>query len=390
MPPSPILEHYFGKRYNSVSGEKRMPINHLNSISKNKVVQIQRICIGFYILILLPLLCGCQSISYYNQAVGGHMNLMAARRPVVDVLEDPQTPPEVKARLEYILSVRDFAQNELNLPVGSNYLKYVKLDRPYVVWNVFAAPEFSLTPKTWCYPVIGCAAYRAYFSEEDAHMMASSLAEEGYDVFTGGVMAYSTLGWFDDPVLSSFLRLSETQSAGLIFHELAHQLLYVPDDSAFNESFATTVEQEGIRRWLIARDEPQIFRVYLQKHEEHQEFIKLLQKYRTELVSLYQKNIEESAKRKQKTQIFDELRNEFNTTKNATGNLSRYTNWFSSSINNAKLTSVATYHDLVPGFQTLVQNNDGDLQQFYRECQNIAKLKPDERLRILEQQSVTD
>ena len=242
---------------------------------------------------------GCQSVYYYGQAIDGQLSILMHRVPIVEILDDPRASEKLKKRLSLILKIREFAQSELHLPVKNTYLSYVDLHRPYVVWSVFAAPEFSLTPKTWCYPIVGCVAYRGYFSEQDARRYAGSL-KKNYDVYVGGVTAYSTLGWFDDPVLSTIMHLTETESAALIFHELTHQLLYVPDDTAFNESFATTVEQEGVRRWLEVKRDPDAHDAYLRNFRQHCQFVDLIMKYRRLLESLYQTEAPASAKMKQK------------------------------------------------------------------------------------------
>ena len=195
---------------------------------------------------------------------------------------------------------RKFAQNDLHLPVDNNYLSYVDLNRTYVLWSVVAAPEFSLEPKTWCYPIAGCVAYRGYFSETDAQRYARSLKKENYDVYIGGVSAYSTLGWFDDPVLSTIMRRSETDSAALIFHEVAHKLLYVPGDSAFNESFATAVEQEGVRRWLKTKSDPRVHDEYLLNYRRHRQFVDLIMQYRARFESIYQSRETASVKENRK------------------------------------------------------------------------------------------
>ncbi|MGD8764277.1 MAG: aminopeptidase, partial [Desulfobacteraceae bacterium] len=263
------------------------------------------------VILLLGLgitLCGCQTMEYYSQAIDGQLSILIRRQSIPELLADSETPENLKTRLAYVLEVRDFAKNELQLPIGNNYLDYVDIQRPYVVWNVFAAPEFSLIPKTWCYPVAGCVAYRGYFSEQKARKYADSLEKENYDVYIGGAIAYSTLGWFDDPVLSTITHLSKPESAALIFHELAHQLLYIPGDTAFNESFATFVEQEGVRRWLITRGDSNTYEAFLVRYQQHRQFVDLIMRYRDRLDSLYQSNQLESEKRGQKAALFSQLK----------------------------------------------------------------------------------
>ncbi len=198
---------------------------------------------------LLPL-SGCTTLGYYAQAVGGHLEVMRLAAPVEERLREPDTPEPLRAKLARALAIREFASRELALPDNGSYRRYADLGQPFVVWNVVAAPEFSVEPLESCFPFAGCVSYRGYYSEEAARAYAAALAEKGYDVHVGGVPAYSTLGWFDDPLLSTFIHYPEAELARIVFHELAHQVVYVKGDTMFNESFASTVEEEGVRRWL--------------------------------------------------------------------------------------------------------------------------------------------
>jgi len=205
------------------------------------------------VILLTPVLMGCAGLRYYAQSIAGHMEVAFGSRPIVEVLGESDVPAEVADKLRLVLKIRRFASTELALPDNDSYLNYVDLKRPYVVWNVFAAPELSLEPRQWCFPMVGCVVYRGYYREERARQFAAVLQDQGDDIFVGGVPAYSTLGWFDDPLPSTVVHYSEAYLAGLIFHELAHQLVYVRDDAVFNESFATVVEMEGARRWFESR-----------------------------------------------------------------------------------------------------------------------------------------
>jgi predicted aminopeptidase len=327
--------------------------------------------------------CGCESSRYYGQAIQGQYRILDKRQPISEILADPESSEFLRQRLSFILEVRKFAEQELRLPVKNHYLTYVDLQRPYVIWNVFAAPELSLTPKTWCYPVVGCAAYRGYFSKEDAQQYADELIGQGYDVYVAGVTAYSTLGWFDDPVLSTFLHFSEAQSAALIFHELAHQVLYAKGDTVFNESFATAIEQEGMQRWQTATQAPQSYRDYFKNYQRQQQFIQLVMHHRGALETLYRSNASAMDKRAGKAAIILKLQNEFDRLKAAENRLAAYDNWMKHSLNNAKIGSVAAYHDFVPAFNKMLAANEGDLNQFYRECRKLAQAPKDERHRML-------
>jgi len=335
-------------------------------------------------LVLLSIaVCGCESVHYYSQAIQGQYNILEGRQPISEILADSETPKFLRERLGHILTVRQFAENQLQLPAKKHYLTYVDLKQPYVVWNVFAAPEFSLTPKTWCYPVVGCAAYRGYFTEKNARQYADGLSRQGYEVYVAGVTAYSTLGWFDDPVLSTFMQYSEEQSAALIFHELAHQVLYAKGDTAFNESFATAVEQEGLKRWQKETQVSHLYRDYLSNYHRQQQFIRLIMHYRRLLDTLYQSDASTLDKREQKSSIFSELHAEFDRLKTNKNGLSTYDNWMNNSLNNAKIASVAAYHDFVPAFQKMLVYHDGNLIQFYTACRKLARVTKDERHRIL-------
>ena len=326
---------------------------------------------------------GCQTLYYYGQAIDGQLSILMHREPIEELIEDPEIDEKLKTRLLFILEVRKFAQKDLHLPVENNYLTYVDLNRSYVLWNVFAAPEFSLEPKTWCYPIAGCVAYRGYFSKTDAQGYADTLKQDNYDVYVGGVSAYSTLGWFDDPVLSTMMRLSEKDSAALIFHELAHKLFYVAGDSAFNESFATAVEQEGVRRWLMAKGDRQAYGEYLLNYRRHRQFVDLIVQYRTRFESIYHSQEEETVKRARKTVLFARMIQDHEALKKQWDGTSRYESWFRQPLNNAKLVSVLTYQNWVPAFNAMLDENNGDLILFYEECQGLAEKAKSERYEIL-------
>ena len=334
---------------------------------------------------MLAALTGCESLRHYAQAISGQVGILNKRRPINSYLDDPQTPPELKQKLSLILELREFAKSKLHLPADDHYLSFVELEQPYVLWNVYAAPEFSFEPKTWCYPIAGCTAYRGYFSEENARLYADKLKQEDLDVYVGGVAAYSTLGWFDDPVYSTFIYQSDARLAALIFHELAHQVVYVKDDSTFNESFATAVEQEGLRRWLAARSNPDAFSDYKTNCRRHRQFIQMIMKYRSKLETLYSKDLPAPQKRHAKTLVFERLKDEYELLKMQWGGYSDYDSWFDHQLNNAQLITVSVYYDLVPAFSKLLQTCGNDLQLFYSQCQDLAQKSKTERRGYLQQ-----
>ena len=340
-------------------------------------------------IFLMMILCSCQSASYYSQAVLGQARIMLAQRPISELLGEPGTPQAIREKLSYVLALREFAREDLLLPVGDAYLGYVDLHRTHVVWNVFAAPELSLEPKTWCYPVVGCASYRGYFAPQEAEGYSAALSREGYDVFVAGALAYSTLGWFDDPVLSTFLQLDDARLSALIFHELTHRMLYVAGDTSFNESLATTVEEEGLRRWAAARQAHGLIAEYERQQRLSDRFIALVSQRRNELSALYAGDVPVDQKRAGKAAIFDALRRDFEAEKHKVPEMATYDRWFASGLNNAGLATIAVYHDLVPAFKGILSRSHGDLAVFYQECRRLSRLPSAERQQHLRQLTST-
>ncbi len=337
---------------------------------------------------MLIALTGCASIAFYTQAVHGQYNMLISRQPIDAMIADPDTPRDLKNSLNLAMGIRTFAIETLKLPGQDSYRTYVDVKQPYVVWAVFAAPPFSIQPKTWCYPVVGCAAYRGYFSKQDAENYAGQLKNQGYDVYISGVKAYSTLGWFDDPVLSTFIDQGKTRLAALMFHELAHRIFYVKDDTTFNESFAEAVEQEGLRRWFIAENDPTAYSRYLSAQNRQKQFVQLIMKYRRKLEFLYAGEIPLQEKKHQKEKLFNQLRAEYRSMKKKWNGFSGYDEWFNNDLNNAKLITIAAYNDLVPAFLNILKAEEGDLQHFYALCRELAEKPKEERVTLLNQYSV--
>ncbi|MCI0535253.1 MAG: aminopeptidase [Verrucomicrobiales bacterium] len=354
-----------------------------------------QICLAVALLAAVPWLAGCHSIRYYKQAVAGQIQILANARPIEPLLVDPAVSPLLRQRLRLVLEIRQFAQDELHLPADGNYLRYVDLHRRFVVWNVHAARSLSLEPKSWWYPIVGRLKYKGYFSESEAHRYARKLELEGYDVYVGGVAAYSTLGWFRDPVLNTFVFDEETELAELLFHELAHQRVFARGDTDFNEAFATAVAEEGLRRWLRAKSDAAALAKARTDWVRKRQFVDLVSKTRARLREVYDEKeagagplaldlqLSLSAKRSVKEQLFDELRRDYERLKNEWGGYDRYDAWFRSSLNNAKLNTVDTYYKLVPAFQDLLQSQGVDLQKFYREAKALSALPKAERYRRL-------
>lgn len=336
-------------------------------------------------LLTTALLAACAELRFYGQAAAGQARILAARQPIAERLNDPQTPEDLRAQLAAFEALREFARRELLLPVGSAYRDFVDLGRPYALWNVFAAPEFSLAPKTWCYPLIGCAAYRGYFSASGAEAEAGRLRRQGYDVLVGGVLAYSTLGWFDDPLLSSFLELEEDRRAALLFHELAHRLLYVRGDTAFNEGFATAVEEEGVRRWATAKGRPEALAAWERRRAVNERLLALVAARRAELRAIYDAPLPDAQKREAKTAVFAALVGDLEKEEERDPAFTRPRAAFAAAgANNAALVPLAAYHDRVPAFRRLLAEAGGDLEVFYAACRRLAALPPAKREEELE------
>jgi len=332
-------------------------------------------------LVLLP---GCAIVTdgpaYYWQSVRGHLDVMWRAKPLDAVLADPGTDATLRRRLESARAIRAFASRELALPANGSYTAYADLQRPFALWNVFATPELSLELERWCFPVAGCVAYRGYYDQDEAKAYAQRLREQGLEAHVSGVPAYSTLGWFDDPLLSTFLHYPEGELARLIFHELAHQVLYVSGDTTFNESFATAVEEAGVERWLAQRGDPTLERAYHDHAQRRREFVALLQRHKAALAELYASPASEDDKRRGKRAVFEALRADYETLKTTSwGGFAGYDRWFAQPLTNAHLAAVGAYTDRLPAFRALLARAGGELPRFYDEARALAALPRAER-----------
>jgi predicted aminopeptidase len=336
---------------------------------------------------------GCHELGFYAQAIHGQYEIFARQKPVDELVADPSTPAELKAKLQIVRDLRAFAEQELKLPVNGHYRKYTDLHRPFVVWNVQATPKFSLQPKTWWYPLVGSLEYRGYFSESGARDTGARLARKKYDVYVDGVEAYSTLGWFKDPVLNTFIDRPEAELAEVIFHELGHQRVFASGDTDFNEAFATTVGQEGAHRWLAARGDTNAYTNYLVSLHRNDQFVHLVLNSRAELEKVYGDTRDKDGKIKaakkspappdqlqaQKERVFADLRRKYADLKASWGGFSGYDAWFAHELNNAKLNTIANYYDYLPGFEELLRMNNGDLEKFYAATERLSNMSQDER-----------
>jgi len=325
---------------------------------------------------LLLLFSGCSQIGYYTQSVRGQFDIWSRERPISDILDDASLPSSLREKLAFALRAREFASSELGLPHNQSYRRYADLERPYVVWNVFAAPEFSIRPAQWCFAMAGCVNYRGYFSRAEADAFAAEAAAGGRDVHVGGVPAYSTLGWFADPVLNTFVNYPAVEIARIIFHELSHQVVYVRDDSVFNESFAVAVEREGLRRWLAKHGSEQDRRQFENRQRYRSDFVSLIEAYRSRLDALYRQRIAPEAMRESKQHLFEQMQHDYAGLKASWGGFAGYDRWFAQKPNNALLASVSIYTQRVPAFEAMLREQGGDLRKFYEAVKVLAKLDP--------------
>jgi predicted aminopeptidase len=335
-------------------------------------------------LLLTCLSGGCSTVGYYTQAIGGQMELLRKSRPISDVLADPATTPELKTKLEHVVQIRNFASEALALPNNDSYRRYADLKRRFVVWNVFATPEFSVQAKEWCFPFAGCVGYKGYFAEADAKSEGEALRKKDFDVYVGGVPAYSTLGWFKDPVLNTFIRYPETEIARLIFHELAHQLIYVPGDSVFNESYASMVEEVGLERWLAHEHNTELLGQFERTQHERAVFKELVRTTRARLADVYASHAPAPQKRKEKAAAFAAMKVAYDKAKAEDPGLIGYERWFSQAPNNASLSAIALYTDRVPAFRAILREEGDNLNRFYGRVRALAKLTKPERDRVLD------
>jgi len=332
--------------------------------------------------LMVILFVSCQTVGYYGQAATGQISLLLGRQQIDSLLQTPDLDAETRRKLQLVLDAREFATQELNLQAGDSYLSFTALEQPYVLWNVFAAPEFSTEPTQWCYPIAGCVSYRGYFREEAAQRFAAQLTGQGLDVYSGGVDAYSTLGWFDDPLTSAVLRRPDHRLVALLFHEIAHQRLYLPGDTMFNESFATFVEQEGLRRWLERHPQGGLGEQIARETRMQEAFVALVTTHRDALKTLYAQALTTQEKRAGKQAVQDAMRADYAQFRETWG-YNGYDRWFAGPLNNAQLATVASYNALVPFFEAMLSDADGDLARFYLEVEAIMKLPAAERDRLL-------
>lgn len=331
---------------------------------------------------------GCSTAGYYAQAARGHLDLLARARPVPELLADGSTPEALRRQLALSQRIRDFAVAELHLPDNRSYRSYTDLGRTAAVWNVVATPELSLKLKTWCFPVVGCIGYRGYYDRAAADALAAQLQAEGWEATVYGVPAYSTLGWSEwlggDPLLNTFIGWPEGELARMVFHELAHQVAYADDDTAFNESFATAVERIGSERWLNEHAAPGAREAYAAQGQRRADFRALTQAARADLQALYASTASDADKRAAKAERLARLRADYEVIKRERwGGFTGYDAWFARA-GNPSLAVQGAYNDLVPQFLRLYERQGRSFPRFYDEVRRLAALPMAERRAALQ------
>lgn len=332
-------------------------------------------------LVALLIVCfsGCSTIGYYHQSISGHLKLISQRERIVDIVNDSARDEKLIQQLQLSESLRSFASERLKLPENDSYRSYVQLEKSYVTWNVFAASEYSTALQQWCFLVVGCVPYRGYFDEVEASRYAEQLAKQGFDVYVAGVPAYSTLGWFDDPLLSSMLDRGEIVTASYIFHELAHQQFYLKGDGNFNEAFATAVEEIGVMEWLHAHERTEDIRRYEDWLLQKSVFSKFIKDSRDEFELLYLQNFDAEKMLVEKEILIAEMRRKFAKLSDDNKHIERYAKWMSGPLNNAQLGAISLYRELVPSFHRIFALCGNNLDSFYRYVEIIGKLPEEQR-----------
>lgn len=350
-------------------------------------IQIQHYFRLISILLIVVSLSGCASFNYYRQSIQGQFEVLQKRQDIGNILKENNISDSLRNKLNTVLLLRNFSTEQLGLPKNNSYLSYADLQRDYVIWNIFANEEFSLEPVNWCYLIVGCLSYRGYFSQSEAQQHAAELREQGYDIYLGGVSAYSTLGWFDDPVLNTMLRWSDVRLAAVMFHELAHQQLYIKNDTEFNEAYADAVAHIGVTKWLEQKHDKSLLKEYQESQYQENQFVDLIMHYKSILNDIYQSSENEVKKRKLKKDSLQKMRNEyFELSK--TWERNPYNIWFSTEMNNAKFAAIVTYRKYVPAFLEIYEKLKNDLPRFYSLSKSLSNCKPMKRKGILKNREI--
>ena len=350
-----------------------------NRPSKLRLPLLALACLAVAIAVAGPI-SGCASPAYYAQAISGHMKLMRSRVPISEVLQQPDTDPELARRLEQANAIREFAKHELGLSENANYRQYAYTGRQAVTWNVVAAPELSLQAKTWCFPVAGCVSYRGYFNQDNAEKFAIRMKEKSFDVMITPAVAYSTLGWFEDPLTDTMLQYSDAQLAGIMFHELAHEKLYVKSDTAFSEAFAGFVEETGVQLWLENTEQSEQLELWKARKQAAWDFSRLLQDAKQQLQDVYMSTMTREEKLQSKQLFFQKLGRSYeNLVQHEWNGIDYYAVWMTGNLNNAHLALMNSYEGGNCAFSDLYSEAGHDLETFYRLAEEKARLDSTQR-----------
>lgn len=322
---------------------------------------------------------GCSSLEYLAHTAGGHLELMSERQPITSVLQQPGVDSKTRDSLINAQNIRNYASSTLSLPENKSYTQYVELDRDYVTWVVFAAPELSLQPISWCFWIVGCVPYRGYFEHDKALGFAEQMSAKGLEIYISPVTAYSTLGWFSDPLLSSMLQRGEVSTADTIFHELAHQQLYIKNDTEFNEAFATAVARAGVRDWLRSSEKIELLARYENSIAQKNQLYSQIQQLRRQLKEIYAASTSDNDKRAQKKIAIDEYRKTVDATISKWEHGNRYRAWVLEDMNNAKLNAISTYQELTAEFLALLEVCGNEYRKFYQVVASMRKLDNQQR-----------
>jgi predicted aminopeptidase len=331
--------------------------------------------------VMLVGLPSCSTVHFYSQALHGQWEIQRKARLIEDVLLDATVPPRTYAPLSRVPALRRYAIEALGLPDNQSYTTYADLGREHVVWVVFAAEEFSVEPKTWWYPLVGSLAYRGYFSEPPARALAAKLAADGMETHVGEVDAYSTLGVLRDPVLNTFVHRGETEVAELVFHELTHQRLYLPGDTEFNEALATAYAEHGVRRWLADAGRHRDLDRYVDASRALRAFIALALETREKLAASYAATDGQpvAVRRAAKQAILDDFQSAALRLRRTHRQLARVDRFFEELVTNARLATLATYYDLVPGFEALLAKHPANPLAFFEKIEALGRLPKKDR-----------
>lgn len=328
-------------------------------------------------------LTACSTVGYIGHTASGHLGLMQKRQAITKLVEDQSVDLKQRKKLNNALRIREFASNTLNLPNNKSYTSYVDLQRDYVTWVVFAAPSLSLQAETWCFFIVGCVPYRGYFDIQKAERFAEQLKDEGLEVYIAPVPAYSTLGWFSDPLLSSMLNRGEVVTAEYIFHELAHQKVYIKNDSGFNEAFASAVGRLGVMAWLQAEEKSEVLDRYVKRIKEKEVLYRDIDHLRKNLAMIYDSSLSDKEKQAKKNTALTSYKKSITEKINTWGVFDVYESWLLKDINNAKLNALSTYQALIPEFVQLFNRCDKDFARFYKAVESLEKVAKDERVSSL-------